>query len=126
MPLFPTAERKTEREPISHPIESHNRPYDANKLTPKPARQARPREEVWAETFEAAKKELLSMTPANAVRHMERLPTGLLECYLLAEESTQARELVLRSFPKPGRAARERYLPKKTPRTRKRPVAQEN
>lgn len=120
MPLFPTLDRKTEREAISTEVKSHNRPYAPKKLDPKPARQARPREEVWAETFENAKAELASMTPANAVRHMETLPITLLECYLLAEEATQARELILRRFPKPGSQARQRYLPKPAKRAPKR------
>lgn len=123
MPLFPNLERKApeDREPISHEIQPHNRAYRARDLDgePTPARPARSREEQWAAEFQAAKDELDKLTPANAVRQMERLPRYLLECYLLAEEVGQARPLILQRFPKPGQLARQRYTPKKTPSKRR-------
>lgn len=119
MPLFPTLERKEEREPISHEVEPHNRPFQEKKLQPKPLVTQRPREEVWAKEYAEA-TEFLGKQPANvAVQRMQQLPRYLLECYLIAEEHGQARKQVLTRFPKAGKMARERYTPKPVRKSRK-------
>ncbi len=67
-------------------------------------------EQAHKRDFEKAKQHLTTLQYATAIAMMEELPIGVLEMYLLAEEATQNREIILRMFPKPGAKARERYL----------------
>lgn len=60
--------------------------------------------------FENAKAHLANLTTASATAYIATLPIALLECYLLAEEDAQNREIILRRFPKPGPLARQRFL----------------
>lgn len=100
--------REGPRKEISTELVKHNREWT-------PPRQGthrvRPRGTVWAEMFERAQRELRTLTPSDAVVLLEKQPLGMLELFLLAEEADQGRELILRSFPKPGFRARQRYLP---------------
>lgn len=69
--------------------------------------------------WEKAADELSKLQPARAVDLMRELPMGMLELYLLVEESNGKRQVILQSFPKPGHRARERYaafLPRTTRR----------
>lgn len=97
-------EPKTE---ISKEVPKHNRPYTMKGSAPRPTVS---REERHAQDFAKAVDHLKLLNSASAVETMRGLPTGLLEMYLLAEEVGQGREMILRAFPKAGKAARARYL----------------
>lgn len=110
MPMFPTVERKEAREPISHEVKPHNRPFDANKLS-KPSLPVRTdRQKRWDKDYAEAQAKLAELPPGYAVQLMERLPAQLLECYLVAETFGQARKDILQRFPKPGPSAINRYI----------------
>jgi hypothetical protein len=108
--------RTAPAKPISHTVEPHNRPFDVEKLNRKVAERPSEEEQLAARLAgfrrmaTEAKQTLARLTAPSAVAHMRELPRELLECYLIVEESAQARPLVLRSFPKPGARARERYM----------------
>jgi hypothetical protein len=109
MSLNVLPKREGPKKEISHTQEPHNRPWGATH-TVEP-RVVRPREDALREMVERARDRLRKLTPATAVEEMGLLPHGMLELYLLVEETEQARPMVLRSFPKPGPRARERYSP---------------
>jgi len=64
-----------------------------------------------AKMFADAKARLKTMNASDARFYLSRLPVALLEVHLLAEESQQNREAVLKTFPKPGQRAREWFFP---------------
>lgn len=121
----------TDRQPISTPVESHNRPYDAEKLVTEPAKRltkqkmSKDRKAADARLMERAKQDLDRWNAPVAVDNMRGMGLRLLEVYLIVEEANQARELILRSFPKPGLMARARYVVStKTPPKEQPPVVQ--
>lgn len=128
MPRTQVPTREGPKKEISTPIEKKNRPYTMGSGGNYDPRGSR--EELLKKQFDGAVDALSKLNDASAVETMQMLPLGLLEMYLLAEETHRARPMVLRAFPKPGRLARERYLgaaspeakskhPKRTPAKRK-------
>ena len=109
MPRDIVPSREGPKEEISTEVEKHFRPYTMptkSDMTPRGTV-----EELRARDFNKAKEHLRILNPASAVENMQSMPVGLLEMYLLAEESDQGREYILRAFPKPGKRARGRYQP---------------
>jgi hypothetical protein len=109
MPRDLVPSREGPKQEIANEVEKHFRPY----TMPKGASTA-PKgtvEERRARDFKKAEEHLRILNAASAVEMLQAMPVGLLEMYLLAEEVGQAREFILRAFPKPGRRARERYQP---------------
>lgn len=105
--------KRTEpREEISTPVVPHNRPFTMPQGGDRAWDYAKQAQESGHERdFERAREVLSTMQPSAAVATMETMGLGMLEMYLLAEEDGQARDFILRSFPKPGARARERYGP---------------
>ena len=113
MPRSQVPARTGPKREIATELKKKNREYTmptGGNMAPKGTR-----EEMWAQDFQKAKDHLAILNAASAVENMQRLPTGLLEMYLLAEEVGQGREMVLHAFPKAGVRARERYLSAATP-----------
>lgn len=68
-------------------------------------------EESHKRDFAKAKAGLANMTYAQVVQFLTDMPVGVMELYLLAEEDTLNRPMVLGRFPKPSTTARRRWLP---------------
>jgi hypothetical protein len=109
MPRDLVPSREGPKDEISNEVEKHFRPYTMPKggnMAPKGTVA-----ELRARDFGKAREHLRILNAASAIELMQKMPVGLLEMYLLAEESDQGRVYILQSFPKPGRRARERYTP---------------
>lgn len=110
-----SARREGPKREISTVIEKHNRLFSPVKVV---ERKRAPHAKLVQKDFQMAKDALAALNDASAVEYMQALPLGLQEMFMLAEEVGKARPMILRSFPKPGHRAREKYLPSKKPRTR--------
>jgi len=122
MPRDLVPERTEPKQEVSTPIVKRDKVWGVTPVREKNMRIARKearttkrgRKLARQNDFLLAQARLSKMHPTSAVEFLQAMPVGVLEMYLLAEEKGQAREFILRSFPKPGLQARERYLP--TPR----------